>query len=83
MPGSVIEVEPITELAGGQVISIEVKAATSYQSAQFKALKALRENLGDRLLAGIVLTTAETGYRFGERLYGLPISALWELAASR
>lgn len=74
------EVDLIMELSGGQVIAIEVKAATSYQSAQFKTLKVLRDKLGERLLTGIVLTCAPTGYRFGERLYGLPISALWELA---
>jgi len=74
-----IEVDAIMELAGGQVIAVEVKSATSFQSGQFKNLKTLRDKLGDRLLAGIVLNTGTSGYRYSDRLYGLPISALWEL----
>ena len=74
-----VEVDLILELDAGQVIALEVKSATSFQTAQFKNLKVLREKLGDRLKAGIVLNTGAAGYRFSDRLYGLPISALWEL----
>ncbi|MDR1264563.1 MAG: ATP-binding protein [Propionibacteriaceae bacterium] len=75
------EVDLILELDGGQVIAVEVKAATSFQAAHFKSLKVLRDKLGRRLTAGIVLNTGAAGYRFSDRLYGLPISALWRLGA--
>ena len=74
-----LEIDLIIELGGGFVIALEVKAATSFQANQFKHLKVLRDRLGDRLIAGIVLNTGQTGYRFSERLYGLPLSALWSL----
>jgi hypothetical protein len=68
-------------ISGGRVIGLEVKAVASFQAGQFKGLKFLHDKLGDRFLAGIVLNTGRTGYRFSDRLYGLPISALWRLAA--
>ena len=72
------EVDLILELDGAQIIAIEIKAATTFQTSQFKHLKALRDKLGDQLIAGIVLNTGTTGFRFSDRLYGLPVSALWE-----
>lgn len=72
------EVDVIIELADGSVIGIEVKAATSFNAKQFKGLKRMRDRLGDRFIAGIVLNTGKSGYRFADRLYGAPISALWE-----
>ena len=73
------EVDLIMELSGGQVIAIEIKAATSFQASHFATLKMLRDQLGDRLTAGIVLNTGTAGYRFSDKLYGLPVSALWSL----
>lgn len=73
------EVGLVLELTGGRVIAVEVKAATSFRGAHFTGLRKLRDQLGERFIAGIVLNTATSGYRFGDRLIGLPISALWEL----
>jgi len=73
------EVDLILELEGGQVIAIEVKASTSFQASHFQGLKQLRDRLGERFLLGIVLNTGPTGYRYADRLYGLPVSAVWEL----
>jgi hypothetical protein len=33
---------------------------------------------GERLAAGMVLTTSDHGLRYSEKLFGLPISALWQ-----
>jgi predicted AAA+ superfamily ATPase len=74
-----IEVDLVLELTGGQVIGIQVKSAISFKGEHFKALKTLRDQLGERFVAGIVLNTGAAGYRYGERLYGLPIDALWKL----
>lgn len=74
-----LEVDLIAELDDGRVIAFEVKAASSYQGSQFTGLRALQERLGDRMVAGIVLTTSNEGYRYAPGLWGLPISALWEL----
>ena len=56
-----------------------MKAASSFRGAQFTGLRKLRDQLGSRFVAGIVLNTGSAGYRLEDRLYGLPISALWDL----
>ena len=73
------EVDALLELAGGGVIGIEVKASTTFKGDQFNGLRRLRDSLGPRFVAGFVLNTGQVGYRYAERLYGLPIAALWEL----
>lgn len=72
------EVDIVIELADGSVIGIEVKASISFSAKQFSGLKRMRDRLGDRFIAGIVLNTGQSGYRFADRLYGAPVSALWE-----
>ena len=72
------EVDIVLELGDGRVIGIEVKSATSFNAKQFKGLRKLRDQLGEKFVAGIVLNTAITGYRLADRLYGAPVSALWE-----
>jgi len=73
------EVDLVIELADGRVIGIEVKASTTYRGDQFNGLRTMRDLLGDRFAGGFVLSTATTGYRYSDRLYGLPVSALWSL----
>ncbi len=71
------EVDYIIELDDGSVIGVEVKASTSFNAKQFRGLAALRDRLGDRFIAGIVLNTGTHGYRYADRLFGAPISAVW------
>lgn len=73
-----LEVDLIAELADGRVLAFEIKASTSYNGKQFAGLAALRDRLGDRFLGGFVLGTAGAGYRYAPKLWGLPISAIWE-----
>lgn len=73
-----IEVDLIIEYADGDVVGLEVKAGSTPAASQFTGLKALRERLGERFRAGIVLNTAAQGHPFGDRLGSLPVAALWE-----
>lgn len=54
-----------------------MKAASSVSEGDFRSLKRLRELLGTRFHAGIVLYDGEILLPFGERLLAVPISALW------
>lgn len=76
------EVDLVAELSDGRVIGIEVKASTTYRGDQFNGLRTLRDLLGDRFAGGFVLSTASAGYRYADRLYGLPVSALWSLGSA-
>ena len=75
------EVDLILEFGDGTVVAVEVKASSSYRAEHFAGLSRLRDRLGDRFVAGVVLGTGTTGIRFADRLYGAPIAALWKFAA--
>jgi predicted AAA+ superfamily ATPase len=75
------EVDLVVELAGSGVIGLEVKASTAFRGDDFNGLRRLRDRLGPRFLAGFVLATAQTGFHYADRLYGLPIAALWEASS--
>ena len=49
-----------------------------HRSGPGARLRVLRDKLGDRFLAGIVMGMADTGLQHADRLCGLPASALWQ-----
>lgn len=73
------EVDLVVNLEDGAVIGIEVKSSSTISHSDFSGLKHLKEQLGERFLKGIVLNTGQKSQRYGENLYSMPISALWEL----
>lgn len=72
------EVDIVLELGDGRITGIEVKFATSFTAKQFTGLTRLRDALGEKFVAGIVLGMSASGYCYADRLYGAPASALWE-----
>ncbi|MDR1077481.1 MAG: ATP-binding protein [Propionibacteriaceae bacterium] len=73
-----LEVDLVVELEDDRVILIEVKSSTTYRAEDFSGIERLAFMLGERLAAGIVLNTSRHGWRYSEKLVGLPISALWQ-----
>lgn len=71
------EIDLIAELAGGRLIGIEVKAGAAVGSGDGRHLSWLRDEIGDRFLAGVVLHTGPRAYPVGERIVAAPIAALW------
>ena len=61
------------------MIGIEVKAASSASLSDTRHLAWLRDQIGERFVAGIVLTTDERVRPMGKRIWSVPVSALWEL----
>ena len=76
-----VEVDAVLENRRGQVVGIEIKAASTVGPDDFRGLRHLAERLGDDLLAGIVLHTGTQTLPFGPRLRAMPVSALWEIPA--
>lgn len=74
-----VEVDAVLENPRGQVVAIEVKAATTVTSGDFRGLRHLEQRLGDDFLAGYVLHTGPDTLPFGAKFRALPISALWQL----
>ncbi|MFD4407298.1 ATP-binding protein [Nocardia sp. NPDC058499] len=72
------EVDIILEDRRRDIVGIEVKTTTSPRSPDFNGLTFLRDLLGDRFIAGVVLHTGTASRSFGDRLWALPISTLWD-----
>lgn len=72
------EVDIVLEAAGGRVVGIEVKASSAVGPTAFAGLRALAEDAGDRFVRGVVLHLGRETVPFGDRLWAVPIAALWE-----
>jgi len=72
------EVDIVLEQGARQLAGIEIKAAATVFSSDFKGLKRLKDTAEDRFAAGVVLYDGERIAGFGDRLYAIPIRALWE-----
>ncbi len=65
-----IEVDIIIERPDGRVVAVEVKSA--------RGLAFLRQRLGMRFTCGILLHTGPLTVRLGDRIWAVPVAALWD-----
>jgi uncharacterized protein len=72
------EVDIVIEDSQGGVLGIEVKAAATVSAADFSGLRKLAEACGRRFIAGFVLYDHDVVLPFGERMFAVPISTLWD-----
>lgn len=72
------EVDVLIERGSGELVGVEVKASGTVGAQDFRGLVHLREKLGSRLMAGVVLYAGERTVPFGDRLWALPLAALWQ-----
>lgn len=72
-----LEVDVVLEFDDGRVFLIEVKASATFRAEHTRGIRALAERLGHRFLGGAVLGTTTESRQLGDRIWGLPISALW------
>ncbi|MEV0613729.1 ATP-binding protein [Nonomuraea sp. NPDC050404] len=71
------EVDFILERYDGRVAGIEIKATASPTAKDATHLRWLRDSMGERFVAGVVLHLGEHGVSLGDRIQMLPLSALW------
>ena len=71
------EVDILIERHAGDVVGIEVKASATPKTSDFAGLRHLRDTLGDRFKAGVVLHTGADTLPFGDRLAAVPVSGIW------
>lgn len=72
------EVDFVIEDGQGRLLGIEVKASATVGSDDFRHLRALAEWTSARWAGGIVLYLGGTQVPFGDRLWALPVSSLWQ-----
>jgi len=71
------EVDIVMEDRSGRVVAVEVKAAASLTGPDSRGLAKLRDRLGERFIAGIVIYTGSSTIPLGDRLWAEPVSCLW------
>lgn len=71
------EVDFVIENSAGQIVGVEVKAASTVTAKDFSGLRKLAEARGKTFVAGIVLYDHHDTVPFGANLFALPISTLW------
>jgi uncharacterized protein len=71
------EVDIVCEADDGSIAGIEVKLGATPQRSDFNGLAHLRDTLGPRFKAGVLMNTGAETLPFGERLWAVPAAALW------
>jgi uncharacterized protein len=71
------KVDVVMESDGGEVVGVEVKASATPSRQDFAGLRYLRDKLGTRFKAGVVLYTGSDTLPFGDRLAAVPLCGLW------
>jgi uncharacterized protein len=71
------EVDLVLESASGDIVGIEIKAAAAVDAAGARHLAWLRDQVGAAFKRGFVLHTGATTFPLGDRLWAMPIAALW------
>lgn len=71
------EVDLIVEDDSGTIAGVEVKASSTVSVGDVKHLQSLRDKLGDRFVAGVVLYLGDRVIPLGDRLWAHPVPILW------
>ena len=74
-----VETDIVIEQASGAVAGVEIKAAATVNSIDFRGLRKLEKAVGNRFVRGVVLYDGETSIPFGDRFHAVPISRLWRM----
>lgn len=72
-----VEIDLVLERSAHEVAAVEVKAAATVTSSDFRALRKFKDVVGKRFSAGVVLYDGETCASFGDGLFAVPIRCLW------
>ena len=72
-----VEVDIIIENGIGDCFAVEVKAAATLNAKDFTGLKRFQNIAGNRFKFGILLYDGDHTTAFGDRLFAVPIGALW------
>ena len=73
-----VEVDVVLELPGGDIVGIEIKSTATPGSEDLTGLRKLQSLTGKRFKRGLLLHTGTVSVGWGNDLYMLPITALWQ-----
>lgn len=72
------EVDIILENRAGQIVGIEVKSSETITSEDWKGLNVLGDEMGDKMVRGIILYSGKEVVYFKKNRIAIPLSALWD-----
>ncbi len=72
-----LEVDLVLQTPAGRIAAVEIKAGSRVGSSATRGLTYLRDRLGDRFVAGVVLTTGDQAQQIGDRIAVAPVDSLW------
>jgi uncharacterized protein len=71
------EVDLVLESRAGHISAIEVKATASVSRRDVRAMEKLRDSIGQRFQAGVVLCPCARTIPLGRDIWAVPLSGLW------
>jgi predicted AAA+ superfamily ATPase len=71
------EIDVVAEIGAERLVAFEVKATAAPGRDDARHLAWLRDNLGDRFVAGVVFHTGPRRFGLAEGIEAVPICALW------
>jgi predicted AAA+ superfamily ATPase len=71
------EIDLVAEIGASRVVGLEFKAGSAPDQGDAKHLFWLRDQLGRAFAAGAVVHTGPGIYELGERVYAVPLCAVW------
>jgi len=71
------EIDLVVEIGAGRVVAIEFKASSAPTVDDTKHLSWLRDELGNDFASGVVMHSGPGIYELGERIYAVPLCAVW------
>lgn len=73
-----VEVDIVIEQGASVVAGVEVKAAATVTTSDFRGLHKLKKATGDRFASGVVLYDGELATSFGDGMFAVPIRSMCE-----
>jgi len=71
------EIDVVAEVDAQQIIGFEIKATAAPSTDDARHLNWLRDQIGERFAAGVVLHTGPASFPLDKRLWALPINTPW------
>ena len=73
-----VEVDVVIERGASAVAGVEVKAAATVTTSDFRGLHKLKKTTGERFASGVVLYDGEIATGFGDGMFAVPIRSMCE-----
>ena len=71
------EIDVVLESRAGDIVCVECKSAATVKPADYRAMAKLRDARTERFAAGVVVYTGAETKALTEKIWAVPVSALW------